>query len=203
MTKRLARRRGEGLRLEPVADSASGMKSDSLGKISPEMIVSKRPHAFGPSLRQKSPRDWKILRSPGRCIRVRRQKTEPGRLTVIRRKREYFNSQARFHHSLGTIDVRSLRRGAIAGYAFRVEAKNMAGSLGTLKDERISQGRATQVFMFGHDGILRIIHEHFSAAMLATLDEYGKVKSFVTDLAKACPLAAQFIPEAYLMGDFE
>ena len=94
------------------------------------------------------------------------KKTEPGRLTVVRRKREYFNSQARLHHSLGTIDVQVIgAEAAIASYAFRFEAKNMAGSLGTLKDERISQGRATQVFMFGHDGILRIVHEHFSAAM--------------------------------------
>jgi ketosteroid isomerase-like protein len=91
--------------------------------------------------------------------------SESGRLTVVRRSREYFIPQASLHHSLGRIDVQAIgEQAAIASYVFRFEAKNVGGSLGAMRDERIMHGRATQVFIRDHDGALRIVHEHFSAA---------------------------------------
>jgi ketosteroid isomerase-like protein len=93
-------------------------------------------------------------------------RSEAGRITVVRRSREYFSPQAKLRHRLGTINVQVIGdEAAVASYAFEFEARNVTGMLATVRDEKITHGRATQVFTVGHDGTLRIVHEHFSAAM--------------------------------------
>ncbi len=91
-------------------------------------------------------------------------RSEVGSLTVVRRNREYISSAAEIHYALGDIDVQAIgREVVVASYAFSFDARNVAGPHG-LKDEKITQGRATQVFVAADDGTLRIVHEHFSIA---------------------------------------
>ncbi|MBZ5526021.1 MAG: DUF4440 domain-containing protein [Acidobacteriia bacterium] len=90
-------------------------------------------------------------------------RAEPGRLTVVRRSREYFNPRAQLRHCLGQIDVQLFGNGtALASYTFQFEAHDVAGPMNVAKDEKIAHGRATQVFVSDPDGTLRIVHEHLS-----------------------------------------
>lgn len=89
-------------------------------------------------------------------------RSEPGRLAATRRKREYFSSGATIRCSCGTIDVIMLDdSAAVASYTFQFHATKTSAVLGN-QEEHITNGRATQVFSFDHDGRLRIFHEHFS-----------------------------------------
>ena len=95
-------------------------------------------------------------------------KSDVGSLTAVRRIREYISSTARIHYELGKIHVQAIGHvAAIASYAFSFDAKNVPGALGALKHEKITQGRATQVFVAADDGTLRIVHEHLSKADVA------------------------------------
>jgi ketosteroid isomerase-like protein len=99
-------------------------------------------------------------------------RSEPGRLTVVRRSREYFGQKAKLHHCLGPIDVQAIGHvAAVASYVFSFEARDVEGALGALRNEKISHGRATQVFMSADDGTLRIVHEHFSTAAPSAREE--------------------------------
>lgn len=142
------------------------MEMDFSGQLSPEVVraeVARFWTAFASKAVERLEEfyDPEAIVFPSAATR-----SEPGRLTVVRRSREYFSPQARLQHSLGPIDVQAIGdQAAIASYVFRFEAKNVAGSLATLRDEKITHGRATQVFMADRDGTLRIVHEHFSSSM--------------------------------------
>lgn len=94
-------------------------------------------------------------------------RTEPGRLAVTRRRREYFDKQTSVRVQLGSVDVQLLSDdSAVASYTFRFDASRVAGGLGKSSDEHLEHARATQVFQKDGDGRLRIVHEHLSAPFL-------------------------------------
>lgn len=91
-------------------------------------------------------------------------RTEPGRLAVTRRRREYFDKQTSVRVQVGMVDVQLLSdSSAVASYTFRFDASRVAGGLGKSSDEHLEHARATQVFQKDADGRLRIVHEHLSA----------------------------------------
>ncbi len=90
-------------------------------------------------------------------------RAEPGRLAAIRREREYFQPQSTVKVEVGTVDVIHLSdHAAAAVYNFKFHATKVATLLGKPVEEKISNGRASQVFMLGSDGRLRVCHEHLS-----------------------------------------
>ncbi len=92
-------------------------------------------------------------------------RTEPGRVSATRKEREYFTPQTTFHAEItGHIEVQLLSETiAVASYPFRWTAKNMEVSVLARKfDKAVRDGRATQVFVLGQDGSLRIVTEHLS-----------------------------------------
>ena len=91
-------------------------------------------------------------------------RSEPGRLAVTRRRREYFDKQTSVRVHLGAIDIQLIDDlAAIASYTFRFDALRVSGGIGKASDEHLEHGRATQVFCLDGEGKLRIIHEHFSS----------------------------------------
>ena len=92
-------------------------------------------------------------------------RAEPGRLTVARRRREYFNKQASVRVQLGPIDVQLLDDlGAVASYTFKFHGLGIVSGSHKDAEETIENGRATQVFCLDSEGRLRILHEHLSSA---------------------------------------
>jgi ketosteroid isomerase-like protein len=89
---------------------------------------------------------------------------EPGRLAAARRQREYFHKNANILATTGAVEVVMLGdRAALANYTFTFHATRIGGATGTVSEEDIRHGRATQVFILDHDGKIRIVHEHLSA----------------------------------------
>lgn len=94
-------------------------------------------------------------------------RSEPGRLAVTRRRREYFDKQTSVRVQLGIVDVQLVgEEAAVASYTFRFHATRVAAGLGKALEENLEHGRATQVFVSDAEGKLRIVHEHLSGAVL-------------------------------------
>jgi len=91
-------------------------------------------------------------------------RSEPGRLAATRRQREYFGAHSTVKATLGLIDVILLADGgaAVAEYTFQFTASKVMTALGSMTEENIKHGRATQIFAFDPDGKVRIFHEHLS-----------------------------------------
>jgi ketosteroid isomerase-like protein len=88
---------------------------------------------------------------------------EPGRLSTIRRAREYFHPQTTLHAQLGAIEVHLLgETAAVAVYTFQFHASRAKIGIERTSEEHVVSGRATQVFHFDAEGKLRILHEHLS-----------------------------------------
>jgi ketosteroid isomerase-like protein len=91
-------------------------------------------------------------------------RTEPGRLAVARRRREYFDRQTSVRVQVGNIEVQTIDNvAAVASYTFRFDAIRVSGSGGKASDEHLENGRATQLFILDAEGKLRILHEHLSS----------------------------------------
>lgn len=92
-------------------------------------------------------------------------RAEPGRLTVARRRREYFTKQTSVKIQLGPIDVQLIDdMGAVATYTFRFHGLGIVAGSNRDAEETIDNGRATQIFVLDNEGRLRILHEHLSSA---------------------------------------
>ena len=90
-------------------------------------------------------------------------RSEPGRLAATRRRREYFTPQSTLRSQTGIVDVVMVGdHAAVASYTFQFYATKVASVLSKASEERITNGRATQVFGLDADGKVRIYHEHFS-----------------------------------------
>lgn len=90
------------------------------------------------------------------------RRSEPGRMAVIRRDREYFQNSGKIHATIEGVEVVLLgESAAVASYTFRFQASR-SDALGKVTEENIHDGRATQVFALDTDGRVRIFHEHFS-----------------------------------------
>ena len=104
----------------------------------------------------------------GMTFRVGSISIEPGFMGTAQRSREYFHEACILQMDLGPIEVILLNdTTAVAIYTFQFHALNraVASARENLKEESIPNGRATQIFRRGHDGKLRILHEHLSSAV--------------------------------------
>jgi ketosteroid isomerase-like protein len=98
------------------------------------------------------------------CFGSASHRPEPGRLAATRREREYFSPAAILRSQIGHVDVVMLcETSGIASYTFQFHATKVASAASKATEEHIAIGRATQVFALDQDGVLRIIHEHFSS----------------------------------------
>lgn len=139
------------------------VENHALARLSPEIIraeVARYWNAFS----SKSQEGLEEFFAPEASVfGSNATRSEPGRLTIVRRSREYFNPQAKLRHCLGQIDVQLFGDGAaLASYTFQFEARDVAGPMNATKNEKITHGRATQVFVSAPDGSLHIVHEHLS-----------------------------------------
>jgi ketosteroid isomerase-like protein len=90
---------------------------------------------------------------------------EPGRLTVARRQREYFQPQASIRALTGPIEVSVLADSvAVAVYTFQLHITHADTGGGRSTESHLQNGRATQVFVQESGSKLRIVHEHLSVA---------------------------------------
>lgn len=97
------------------------------------------------------------------CFGSASHRSEPGRLAATRRQREYFAPAAMLRSQLGHVDVVMLgESSAVASYTFQFHATKVTSAGSRATEEHITHGRATQVFSLDQDGVLRIVHEHFS-----------------------------------------
>ena len=92
-------------------------------------------------------------------------RTEPGRISAVRKEREYFTAKTTFRAEIkGPIEVHLLNDSiAVAIYQFSWRASNMQQAVLDKKfDKLVRDGRATQVFVLSPEGELRIVNEHLS-----------------------------------------
>lgn len=90
---------------------------------------------------------------------------EPGRISAVRKEREYFTPKTTFRAEIREpINVQLLSDSvAVASYQFSWRASNMEQKVLDKKfDKALRDGRATQVFALSHDGDLLIVNEHLS-----------------------------------------
>jgi ketosteroid isomerase-like protein len=93
-------------------------------------------------------------------------RTEPARLTVTRRARQFFAPKSTMQVDLGAIDVQLAGNIAIASYSFSFQGTQVKTD-GSSVNHEIPAGRGTHVFQFDESGTLRILHEHVSSGEIA------------------------------------
>jgi ketosteroid isomerase-like protein len=99
------------------------------------------------------------------------QHTEPGRLMVARRLRQFFGPAISLRAEVGAVDVQLVGANvAIATYIFRFRSTKTESD-GTQIKRETPFGRATQIFQRDENGALRIIHEHMSSATPPTVEK--------------------------------
>jgi ketosteroid isomerase-like protein len=104
---------------------------------------------------------------------------ETARLALARRIRQFAEEKSSRSAAIGTIDVHIMDDAAIASYPYEFRLTSLAKD-GSLVDVNVPFAGATQVFLRDKSGVLRIVHEHLSAA------EPGK-KTPVPRLGAAIP----------------
>jgi hypothetical protein len=105
-------------------------------------------------------------------------RTEPGRISAVRKEREYFTPKTTFRAEIKEpIHVQLLSDSvAVASYQFCWHASNMEQKVLDRKfDKAVRDGRATQVFALSPDGELLIVSEHLSDIWR---DELSKEKQY-------------------------
>lgn len=91
------------------------------------------------------------------------KRTETGRLLAVRRARQLPHS-ANSRAEIGSIDVQIVAEdAAIAAYTYSFRTQRIQPD-GSKVQVDTPYGRATQVFQRDEKGVLRIVHEHLSAA---------------------------------------
>jgi ketosteroid isomerase-like protein len=90
-------------------------------------------------------------------------RSEPARLTVARREREYFHAKASVRAQTGPVEVIVFENSiALASYVFELHITHAVVTGGRGTETHIENGRATQLFALDPDGKLKIVHEHLS-----------------------------------------
>jgi ketosteroid isomerase-like protein len=131
-------------------------------KISPEQVRTE-VQKFWNALTRKSKDEIERMYFPDAIVFSSTiSRTEPARLTVMRRVRQFFGPKSTLHVDLGTIDVQLEGTTAIASYSFNFQGSQVKAD-GSSVNHEIPAGRGTQVFQFDESGTLRILHEHFSS----------------------------------------
>jgi ketosteroid isomerase-like protein len=89
--------------------------------------------------------------------------SETARLTLARRVRQFAEEKSSRSAEVGTIDVRIMDDVAVASYPYEFRLSEPTPDGGQVEINVPFSG-ATQVFWRDKGGVLRIVHEHFSAA---------------------------------------
>jgi ketosteroid isomerase-like protein len=96
------------------------------------------------------------------------RRVEPGRLVLVRRRREYMATSGKMRVDVGHIDVEMIgANAALAIYTMQFEAeKELAPAVARnrISQEHLKDARVTHVFVRQNDGRLKIVHEHISVA---------------------------------------
>lgn len=155
-------------RLMDAEASGRDAAAQDYGKVTPEQVQA-AVRSFWDILMAKSADSLvDAYATNGMTFRVGSVSIEPGFMGSAQRSREYFHEACMLDMELGPIEVILLNdTTAVAIYTFQFHALNraVASSRENLKEESIPNGRATQIFRRGHDGKLRILHEHLSSAV--------------------------------------
>jgi ketosteroid isomerase-like protein len=98
------------------------------------------------------------------------KRPEPARLVVLRRQREYLTSATKLRVHVGKVDVEVISPDcAVAAYMMQLDAEQITrlSAAGQREhEEHLENARVTHVFQRERDGVLRIVHEHISAATI-------------------------------------
>jgi ketosteroid isomerase-like protein len=94
----------------------------------------------------------------------RARRSETARIVSARRMRQLANATSSANAELGSVEVQIAGPGvAIATYTYKFNSSKKQGDGSQVRKNTLF-GRATQIFLAGEDGALRIVHEHLSAA---------------------------------------
>jgi ketosteroid isomerase-like protein len=140
-----------------------------MASISPER-VRKEVERFWQIMCGKSSARLEDLYAPDALvISGRARKPEAANLAMARRARRIKEAGAEATVELGLVEVQIAEPGvAIASYTYKFQQSRMSADGG--REERQLLGRATQLFQLDSRGILRIVHEHLSAAGTAKVE---------------------------------
>jgi ketosteroid isomerase-like protein len=89
------------------------------------------------------------------------KRTEPARLAVTRRIRQFFGPEVAMQVEVSFVDVQLVENIAIASYTYHFRGSRKKSDGSTVEMNAL-YGRVTQVFQLDEQGELRIFHEHFS-----------------------------------------
>jgi hypothetical protein len=101
-------------------------------------------------------------------------RAEPGRVFATHREREYFKPQSTYRAEVtGAIEVQILADNvAVATYTMRSYGMNLEDQiLGRRFNRKVSDGRATHIFIFDSEGNLLIAHQHVSDICRAPVEQ--------------------------------
>lgn len=118
---------------------------------------------FWEIFKRKSPAEFDSMYSPDATVFASTvPRSEPARLTVARRMRQFFGPKSKIEIEIGSIDVQLIDNIAVASYNYSFRGAEVRND-GTSVDHEVPSGRATQIFQLDGQGNLRILHEHFSS----------------------------------------
>ena len=104
------------------------------------------------------------------------RRSEPARLAITRRTREFFNAGSSARGDLGSIDVQVVGSSlAIAWHPFQFHIVKQLTNGKRIKTET-PLCRASVVLVRDEDGALRILHEHQSAVSVGHSEEIGAAR---------------------------
>lgn len=135
-----------------------------MDQISPDQVRTEIQR-FWRIFARKSQDKLEEMYSPGAIVFTGKGKRpEPVMLAIARRLRSSSSGPSSSAAELGSIDVQLAGNVAVASYTYKFhrEKTTIAGS----RVQRTTLfGRATQVFQLDRSGVLKIVHEHLSAAV--------------------------------------
>ena len=100
------------------------------------------------------------------------RKPEAANLALARRARQ-ISAGSNVAAELGPVEVQIAEPGvAIASYTYKFH-QSRSGENGGVQKRHTLFGRATQIFQLDQSGVLRIVHEHLSAATNAEVEKAG------------------------------
>jgi hypothetical protein len=140
-----------------------------MSRISPEQ-VRKEIDRFWQMMCGKSPENLEALYAPAAVVvSGRAKRPEAANLALARRTRRIQEPGAQATVELGPVEVQMAEPGvAIASYTYKLNQSRPGESGGRVQRQVL--GRATQIFQLDSRGMLRIVHEHLSAAGSARMD---------------------------------
>ena len=148
--------------------------SQNMKKISSE-DVSNEVHRFWAILSGNLQVKLEEMYSPTAIVFTGKAKrSESAKLMAVRRSRHLPGSALSSRAEVGSIDVQIVGLDvAIAAYTYSFNTKKILADGGKVQINT-SFGRATHIFQRGEDGVLRIVHEHLSAAAPPAMEKAGE-----------------------------